>query len=234
MLEHNHIVIFSQPRTGTKLLAKILKDFGYHSFGEWYSLFSTRIENNTAVRKEDRILPALALSEIKYHKTVEHKKRFNLYKHANKSVVTVWPDSLIEFPFILTEYQSYHWICIKRDPWEQMLSWYISSKNYNFDGLKKSNPVIFKMDAFRKTYWDYYKTDELQNWVLSHMSSTLVSFDELVTGKSTIFGQNYIVDTKDEHSSLEQLVENLHEVKQWFDSFEKKRLSDINYFNDMR
>jgi hypothetical protein len=115
-----------------------------------------------------------------------------------------------------------------------MLSWYISSKNYNFDGLKKSNPVIFKMDAFRKTYWEYYKTDELQNWVLSHMSSTLVSFDELVTGKSTIFGQNYIVDTKDEHSSLEQLVENLHEVKQWFDSFEKKRLSGINYFNDMR
>jgi hypothetical protein len=234
MLEHDNIVIFSQPRTGTKLLAKILEDFGYHSFGEWYSLFSTKIENNKAIRKEDRILPSLALSEIKYHKTVEHIKRFNLYKNTNKSVITIWPDSLLEFPFMLNEYQTYHWACVKRDPWQQMLSWYISSKNYNFDGLKESKPVTFKLDAFRKTYWDYYKTDTLQNWVLENMSSTLIYFDELVNGKSDVFGKPYVVNSKDEHTNLEKLVENLDEVKTWFNAFDKKRLSGTDYFNDMR
>lgn len=234
MLQHDNIVIFSSPRTGTKLLAKILEDFGYHSFGEWYSLFSAYIENNKAIRRPTSALPDLTLSEIKYHKTIEHIKRFNLYKNTNKSVVTIWPDSLNEFPFILNEYQSYHWACIKRDPWQQMLSWYISSKNYNFDGLKESSPVTFKLDAFRKAYWDYYKNDELQNWVLANMSSTLIEFDELVTGTSTIFGKPYIVNSKDEHSNLEHLVENLDEVKIWFNAFDKKRLSGTDYFNDMR
>ena len=53
MLSHKNLVIFSHPRSGTKLLAKILEDFGYYSYGEWFSLQSTTIENNTADRRND-------------------------------------------------------------------------------------------------------------------------------------------------------------------------------------
>ena len=230
MLANNHIVIFSSPSSGTKLLAKIFEDFGYHRHGEWYALYSTYIENGQAIRKDSRSLRVSNWYEDKFFKLKEHIKRYDLYKKYDKSVITIWPESLLEFPFMLTEYENYHWVCLRRDPWDQILSWFISSKNYNFDGLIESKSIILKKDDIQKAYWEYYTVYELQDWLVEHKSATLISFEDLVSGNSIKFGKNYTVPTTDEHANLEILIQNIDEVKIWFNGLEARRTSKIDYF----
>jgi len=226
MLSHNNIVIFAYPRSGTKLMAKILEHFGYHSHGEWFSLNTTTIENNKAVRIDlFDTEPVKSASENQYKKIKEHIRRNNLYNNIDKNVITVWPESLIECPFILTKFLDHHWVCLKRDPWDTMLSYYVSSKNQNFDGSINSKPCTFKEDAFRKTYWDYYKAQEMQDWIIKNRSATVINFQDLISGTSTVFGKEYSVTSKDEHTDLESLVENINQVKEWFKNLEKIRAS---------
>ena len=228
LLEHKNIVIFSSPRTGTKLLAKILEDFGYHNRGEWFSVLSTEIKDDKPVRREHHLNGMMPLPERQFKYLGEFIRRNEIYKRTDKSVVTIWPEYLLEFPFMLYEFGDYHWVCVRRDPWQQMLSWVISGLNANFDGTKTSVPINFNEAFFRKTYWDYYKVCGLQDWLVSNKSATIIDFDELISGKSAVFGEHYSVKSLDEHASLESLVENLDEVKQWFTLLEENRLSFLN------
>ena len=225
MLSHNNIVIFSHPRSGTKLMAKILEDFGYFSHGEWFSLQSTTIENNKAIRRSTHAESIYSKSESGYKKIKEHIRRYNLYNKIDKSVITIWPESLTECPFILYEFKDHHWICLERDPWDTMLSYYISSKNQNFDGAINSKSCMFKEDAFRKTYWNYYRALEMQDWIIKNKSATVINFQDLISGSSNVFGKDYSVNSIDEHTDLESLVENINQVKEWFIKLENNRLS---------
>lgn len=223
LLSNNNIIIFSHPRTGTKLLAKILEGFGYHNHGEWFSLLSARIEGDKAVRREQYIEPVLWSAEHQYIKVKEYIKRFNSYKKFDKSVITIWPEAILEFPFLLYEFADYHWVCLRREPWETILSFYISSKNNNFDGRYVSQPITIKEEAFKKMYWDYHKTVELQDWLVKNCNATPVDFNQLIAGNSSVFGVTYPVNSKDEHAKLEPLIENLNQVKQWYNTLELKR-----------
>ena len=225
MLSHKNLVIFSHPRSGTKLLAKILEDFGYYSYGEWFSLQTTTIENNKAVRRTDYLEDIWSVSEKQYKKIKEHIRRHNLYNKIDKSVITIWPESLTECPFILCNFEDHHWICLERDPWDTMLSYYISSKNQNFDGAINSKSCMFKEDAFRKIYWDYFKASEMQDWLIKNKSATVINFQDLISGNSNVFGKDYSVNSIDEHTDLESLVENINQVKEWFKNLEKIRAS---------
>ena len=227
MLSHKNIVIFSHPRTGTKLLASILETFGYYIHGEWFSLYSTTIKNNKAIRRSIYVESIThSISASHYKKIKEHIRRCELYKTSDKNVITIWPESLSEFPFILFELADYHWICLKRDPWDTMLSYYVSSKNNNFDGHYINRSCTFKEDAFRKTYWDYYKAQEMQDWLIKHRSATVINFQDLISGSSTAFGKEYIVNSRDENVDIESLVENINQVKEWFIKLENIRTSD--------
>jgi len=230
MLNKNNIVIFSPPRTGTKLLANILDGFGYYVHGEWYSLMSTTIENNKAIRRTQHITTSMFEPEKQFKRLQEHIRRHTLYQEFDKNVITIWLEALMEFPFILDDLNNYHWLCLRRDPWEQILSFYISAKNTNFDGLYQSKPVIFNEPFFKKLYWDYYKTYELQDWLLKNKSAELIQFNDLISGESTVFGQPYIVESKDECTDLESLVINIQEVKEWFKTLEISRLDKNNIF----
>ena len=225
MISHNNIVIFGHPRSGTKLIAKILEDFGYHRHGEWFSLQTTIIENNKSVRRSKYLPDIYSASEKQYKKIKEHIRRYNLYNKIDKSVITIWPDSLTECPFILTKFLDYHWVCLKRDPWDTMLSYYVSSNNQNFDGAINSKSCMFKEDAFRKIYWDYFKASEMQDWLIKNKSTTVINFRDLISGSSTAFGKEYNVNSIDEHTDLESLVENINQVKEWFKNLEKIRAS---------
>lgn len=231
MLTHKHIVIFAPPRSGTKLLANILEDFGYFKHGEWFALQTTKIKGNKSIRAEPdvNIANIVSRSEKQFYTLQESMKRFRLFKNIDKhekSVITLWPNYLIEFPLMIYEFTEYHWLCIRRDPLEQMLSYYISSKNSNFDGLKISQSVTFKEDAFRQMYWNYHSACTLQDWLIENKSATLIDFNELIQGKLTTFGQSYEIKSKDEHTNLESLVENLDDVKSWYDKFEVTRLKN--------
>ena len=224
MLEHKNIVIFSPPRSGTKLLAKILENFGYFSHGEWFAPRSTKIENNKSIRINTHLEEITSLSERQFKNLKDHIYRHELYKKLDKNVITIWPEQLSEYPFMLYDFVDYHWVCVRRNSWEQILSYYISSKNSNFDGVKTSQPVTFKEPAFRKMYWNYHTICSLQDWLVENRSATLIDFEELIQGISLVFGQSYEIKSKDEHTNLESLVENLDHVNSWYDKYEQQRL----------
>lgn len=224
LLDHNNIVIFSPPRSGTKLLAKILEDANYHIHGEWFAHRTTYIDNNKAIRREEYLEYILSDSEREFKNSMGHYTRVEQYNQVDKSVITIWPESLTEFPFLIEKFKDYHWVCIRRNAWDQMLSYYITSTNSNFDGLTNSKATTFQEGAFRKIYWNYYKTCYFQEWLVENKSATLIDFDALIAGNAKEIGQSYKVDSKDEHIDLESLVVNLAHVKHWFKNLENNRL----------
>ena len=96
MLEHNNIVIFSPPRSGTKLLANILENLGYFSHGEWFAPLTTKIENNKGVRRDIYLKEIWSTSERQFKNLNEHVHRLELYEKVHKSVVTIWPEYMLE------------------------------------------------------------------------------------------------------------------------------------------
>jgi hypothetical protein len=84
---------------------------------------------------------------------------------------------------------------------------------------------MFKEDAFRKTYWNYYRALEMQDWIIKNKSATVINFQDLISGSSNVFGKDYSVNSIDEHTDLESLVENINQVKEWFIKLENNRLS---------
>jgi hypothetical protein len=224
LLDHNNIVIFSPPRSGTKLLSKILEDANYHVHGEWFSLRTTYIDDNKAIRREEYLEYVISDSEREFRNSVAHYTRLKQYNKVDKSVITIWPEALTEFPFLAKEFKDYHWACIRRNAWDQMLSYYITSTNSNYDSLTNSKATTFQEGAFRKIYWNYHSACHLQEWLVENKSATLIDFNALISGNAKEIGQNYQVNSKDEHVDLESLVVNLAHVKHWFNKFEKTRL----------
>lgn len=224
LLDHKNVVIFSPPRSGTKLLSKVLEHAGYHAHGEWFSTRTTYIDGDKAVRRKEYLEYIISDSEREFKNSVSHYTRLNQYKKFDKSVITVWPESLAEFPFLFEEFKDYHWVCLRRNAWEQILSFYITSTNSNFDGFTNSKATTFQQGTFRKMYWNYHSACHLQDWLVSNKSATLIDFDDLISGNAKEIGASYKVKSKDEHKDLESLVVNLAHVKNWFDNFEKTRL----------
>ena len=222
LLDHNKIVIFSHPRTGTKLLAGIFQNFGYHVHGEWFSLRSTVINNGQIERKSLRSTYE-TVSEGRYRDFRALKTRLGLFKHREKSVVTIWPNVMSDFPFLYNHFKDYYYVGIRRNVFDQLLSYYISSKNENFDGEKISQPVEFKYEAFQKSFWDYYRICELQDWLIKENKCTLINFDRLISGKETALDSSYSVNSNDQHLNLESLVSNINEVKGWYAYLERQR-----------
>ena len=224
LLDHDNIVIFSPPRSGTKLLSKVLEHAGYHAHGEWFSPRTTYIEDDKAIRRDEYLEYILSDSEREFKNSMTHYTRLQQYKKFDKSVITIWPEALLEFPFLIDEFKDCHWVCIRRNAWNQMLSYYITSTNSNYDGLTNSKATTFQEGAFRKIYWNYHSACHLQDWLIANKSATLIDFDDLIAGNAKEIGQSYKVNSKDEHSDLESLVVNLAHVKHWFKKFENNRL----------
>lgn len=223
LLNHDNIAIFSCPRTGTKLLAKILEQFGYYIHGEWYAIRSTEIINDKAIRRSTPVQFSGTFSENKFRIISMCERRFELFKPKIKNVITIWPEYLFEFPFMLHHLDNYHFVGIDRNPWDQILSYYISSRNFNFDGNKHSQSITIKYDAFQKMYWDYFSVQRLQDWLIAKNKGSRINFDQLISGTTKIFDQSYQISTTDEHSSLESLIVNINVVRDWFNQLELSR-----------
>jgi hypothetical protein len=228
ILEHKKIIIFSYPRCATKLLASILEGFEYHNYGEWYDVWTSRIDKNTAVRLSAEEIKKIKekgidnLDKLNTDQATQLVNLNNLWKATHNKLnpiswtLTLWPSNLNNFPFVLETYRDCHWLCPTRDRWSQMLSWFISFYNNNFNGYIQSRPITISKTLFDRHYWQLRRTEINQNWILNNFSSTPVPFDELTTGRFKGFGADYPVNSKDEHELLEPLVVNLNEVKDWF------------------
>jgi hypothetical protein len=152
-----------------------------------------------------------------------------LWKETHKNLnptswtLTLWSSNLWNLPFILENFKDCHWLCPVRDRWTQILSWFISFYNNNYNGQIQSNPVTISKILFENHYWMLRRTEISQNWVLDNFSGTRVPFDLLTNGTFEGFGSSYHINSKDEHSLLEPLVLNLDEIKECFYQLENTK-----------
>ena len=233
ILEHDNLIIFGHPRSATKLIASTLNDFGYHSYGEWYDLWSSKINDHTAVRlsppdiKKVRVQNLSDINFLKFKHTSElielHERWEKTHQTLNPPswVITLWPYDLENFPFLIDKFKNHHWICPTRDRWTQLLSWMISLYNCNYNGDIESKSITVFEEHFNNSYWRLRSTEVTQSWILSNFSSTQVRFDEITSGTFTGFGKDYMIKTMDEHSNLESLILNVNDVREWFNKLEK-------------
>jgi hypothetical protein len=233
ILDHQRLIIFGSPRSGTKLLASILASFGYHPFGEFFDTRTSNLENG----KVSRMMP----SDIRYYRNqAKERPLLEDYKHTSKILnrlkiwrqlsavqskwtVTVWPENIFQVPSIMLDLQGCKWLCMQRDPWEQLVSYLVVRGNANPDGQHDSQPVTVDYNTMHMLYWRMHSTTMIQEDLIARGIGIRVSFDELVSGTHKGFGGAYPVNTVDQHGDPSLLIENLEEVREWYDSAEIRR-----------
>lgn len=213
----NKITIFGFPRSGTKLLADVYKQQGYHNFGEFFNCATTDIVNDTvpyAVR-------SLSVNDISTLLVEERIELFNTYKDVTPSIVTLMPKPILYKPFILNSLGNRYYLCTQRkNKFEQLISYIISSYNFNYDGLKISKAVKILPGMVERGFKELITTYRIQQHLISTGQGRYIDFDQLIAGKEDL-GFEYKVTSKDEHTNLYGLVENLDEVKLQIKEIEK-------------
>lgn len=218
MIENKCFVIFGYPRSATKLLANVLTQSGCHNYGEWYDVWSSYIEGNHAVRLDKSAIKknqeTLRRVDVCRHTIERHNQWLDVDKYSSWTI-TIWPDNLRNFPFLLQSFQNCHWFCTQRNKWDQYLSWIVSRKNQNYNSLYTSDSVTVTKDDFHDSMVKMTRAKVYQEWILKNLSSSVVLFDDLVSGNFNI-GYDYQINTKDEHTNIENYIINIDEVKDWY------------------
>jgi len=233
ILDHRRLVIFGSPRSGTKLLASILSSFGYHPFGEFFDTRTSDLENG----KVTRMMP----SDIRYYRNqAKERPLLEDYRHTSKILnrlkiwrplsavqskwtVTVWPENIFQVPSIMIDLQGSKWLCMHRDPWEQLISYLVVRGNANPDGQHDSQPVTVDYNTMHMIYWRMRSTELIQEDLIARGIGVRVSFEQLISGSYDGFGGEYPIETIDQHDDPSLLIENLDEVREWYDSAEIRR-----------
>lgn len=225
LLNHSKFVIFAFPRSGTKLLSNILQSFGYHSYGEYFSILTTEIAENTAKRfDKDQILMQQNIAMkfdpmddcINLPKMLTRYEKFSMIPN---SVLTLWYENLVDLPFLLNKLHHTHWLCLKRDTKDQLLSWIVAFYNQNYDGMFVSKKVRPSKGFVEYHYWKHKKITKLQDWLINSGNGSEIKFEELVSGSYKGFGRNYKVTSMDEHDNISDYIENYDEVIDWIETF---------------
>ena len=213
----NKITIFGFPRSGTKLLADIYKQQGYHNFGEFFNCATTDIVHDTvpyAIRSVSKNNISTLLVE-------ERIKLFNTYQDVTPSIVTLMPKLFSYKPYILNSLGDRYYLCTRRkNKFEQLISYFISNYNFNYDGLKVSKEVKIHPGFIERGFKELLTTYRIQQYLVSTGQGRYIDFDQLIAGKEDL-GFEYEVTSKDEHTDLYSLVENLDEVKSQIKEIEK-------------
>lgn len=222
VLAHDKLAIFSFPRAGTKLISSALEQAGYHNHGEWYDVWSSDISGQRAHRLDAQSIKhnqdllfqnVLSADHVKLGQTIE---RHSLLSLQPRSVITIWYENAINFPWMFMNLEQHHWICPRRDLWAQLTSFVVSWHNNNFNGDRASQPVEVNMRWFDIFFWRWHHVRRIQEWLVSTGRGIWIDFDQLIAGQSSALG-TYVVNTPDEHELPEQLILNLHDVKSRFD-----------------
>lgn len=230
MVDNNKIVIFGSPRTGTKLLADVYKQQGYHNFGEFLNTFSCAI-NRDNIPYAYRI-PISAQREIRdkrayrgtyidnwYHGK-EVRDRINLLKGFNDvspSTLTIWMATFDYTPEILDDYlRDRFFLCTSRkNEYEQMLSRLVTLAHLNHDCEIESTPVEVNLNMLNHAFYVNRRIQKLQEYIVNSGRGKFVDFDQLINGTADL-GFSYQVTTSDQHNDLQKLILNIDEVNERF------------------
>jgi hypothetical protein len=235
MLDKKQLAIFAVPRSGTKLLADIFQQQGYHNFGEFFNPHSVHVVHNQGMPFakrlpiEDQILVNSRQGDSEelffYKKSLvvrERLKQFKNIKNTQPSVVTVWFENCLRLPHLLTELDNRFFICLRRkNKFELLLSRMITLGNYNYNNEIPSNTIKVNLNKFESEFTKLCRVEIMQEFLINSNKGILVDFDELVNGTANL-GFTYTVTSEDQHSGdeLYNLIINLEEVQNKFKELE--------------
>jgi hypothetical protein len=233
-------LILAFPRSGTKLLASVHQQNGYHNFGEFFNSYSTVVLDHPiprAVRMPIDHQRELISTKQKRGKELDlwtnrlvitHRlKKFNKFKSINPSITTVFATTFDLLPEAFELLNDREILCLRRNNrFDQLLSRSITKQYLNYDNEYKSRPTTIDLDMFKWGFYSLLKLERLQDFCVTTGRGKYVDFDKLILGQEDL-GFSYTVNTIDQHSNLEELVLNLTEVKEIF--LELKNLYNVNW-----
>ena len=235
MLDKKQLAILGFPRSGTKLLADIFQQQGYHNFGEFFNPKNTYIEENEIpfakrlpidsqkAMISNRKSKSEELSLYENTLVVQQRlKQFKNFKFTNPSIVTVWFENFLRLPQLLTVLDNRFFICIRRkNKFDQLLSRVVTLTNLNYNNEIPSNTIKVNLNRFESEFSKLCRVEIMQEFLINSNKGILVDFDELVNGTANL-GFAYTVTSEDQHSGdeLYNLIINLEEVQNKFKELE--------------
>jgi hypothetical protein len=237
-MDHHRVVIFGYPRCGSKLIAALLKQSGYHVHGEWYDTWTSRMEGSQLVRM------TASDQRIRYLKNIENPGRQG-YRHLlettnrhslcdisyRKYVITLWHENISLFPMMMMQYQDHFWLCPYRNNWDQLISRMLIWYNGNPDGETDSEMITIGHDVFSTQYWKLQQVTSMQGWLVKNGNGTWVGFEDAIHGRLPGVDTVLKVSTSDQHVDPESLISNLDEIRSLFNDLENEKkwmLSNMN------
>lgn len=220
-------LIFGNPRSGTKLLAEIFQNQGYHNFGEFFNSFNTDIsyinEIPYAVRTSQekqqwfsnlRKQQGIFVNDHLHRGLMrERLKLFKQFESITPSIVTVWDLTFQLVPESFNLTNNRYILCTRRqNKFEQLLSRSITRQLCNYNGETESVPVVVNETEFHYYFRSLVHIEQLQDHFVENNRGRIIDFDKLITGNEDL-GFDYKVTTQDQHTDLESLIINLNEIK---------------------
>jgi len=230
LMDHHRMVIFGYPRCASKLIASFLKQKGYHSHGEWYDTWTSRMEGAQTVRM------AADDQQTRYLKNMENPGRQG-YRHLletmrrhssintshRKYVITLWHENVSLFPMMMWQYRDHFWLCPRRNNWDQLISRMLVWYNRNPDGETHSSIINIDGAIFSYQYWKLQQVSAMQDWLVASGRGVLVPFEDAITGHLPGMQESLEVTTADQHVNPELLVSNIDEMRKLFFTLEKEK-----------
>ena len=223
------LVIFSSPRSGSKLLADILQQKNYHNFGEFFDTYSTKIiDNLSAVRISPqeqyeifKSIDSYVFLDIQTHihsRLISERVRiFEELKYEKPSTVTVFLNNIDIYPELFMMLRDRYFLCLRRkNIFDQIISRMITYHYKNYNGEFESASISANINQFDRFYFHIKKTERIQDFLIAAGHGQLVDFDELIVGTADL-GFEYIVSTVDQHTDLSKLITNIDKIKTRFD-----------------
>ena len=230
LMDHHRMVIFGYPRCASKLIASFLKQKGYHSHGEWYDTWTSRMEGAQTVRM------AADDQQTRYLKNMENPGRQG-YRHLletmrrhssintshRKYVITLWHENVSLFPMMMWQYRDHLWLCPRRNNWDQLISRMLVWYNRNPDGETHSSIISIDGAMFSYQYWKLQQVSAMQDWLVASGRGVLVPFEDAINGHLPGMQESLEVTTADQHVNPELLVSNIDEMRKLFFTLEKEK-----------
>ena len=230
LMDHHRLVIFGYPRCGSKLIASLLAQIGYHNHGEWYDTWTSRMEGNQLVRMtaDDQRLRRVKSDETPRRQGYRHLLE-TINRHSTidvthrKYVVTIWHENAGLFPGMIMRYHDHLWLCPRRNNWDQLISRMVVWYNGNPDGDTDSSMVTIDRDIFSDQYWKLQQITTAQDWLIESGNGISVPFKDTINGHLPGVTTKIVVNTHDQHPELESLVSNIEEIRKLFGSLEEEK-----------
>lgn len=227
-------VILSFPRSGTKLLASIHEQHGYHNFGEFFNSFSAVIIDDKmpyAIRSsieqqrqvwKTRKERGMMIDDWEQSLIVKQRfEKFNQCSDDTPSIVTMWFASIESSPEAFELLNNRTVLCLRRtNKFEQLLSRCITRIHLNHDNEFESTPTKIDLLYFDYVFNSLLKLEMLQDYYITSGKGKLIEFDDLIAGTADL-GFSYTVNSVDQHKNLENLVLNIAEVKERYQILKK-------------